>query len=145
MSVVIIILGFSMLTFPDLSRRLNSLLADLDGDFWLDILQKVNPPKEPGPIGAIHDLIFRDAKALAGYAPDLRATVRARPPKELSPEELAALTAIRGLFHLMARLPVVLLTIPDHLNNDKLIDLYNGYRQILTELDEYLASAQAKS
>ncbi|MDR0547953.1 MAG: hypothetical protein LBI10_00850 [Deltaproteobacteria bacterium] len=134
-----------MLTFPDLLRRLNSLIADLDGNLWLDILQKVNPPKEAGPINSIHDLAFRDAKALAGYGPDLRAIIKSKSPKDLSAEELLALTNIRGLYHLLARLPVVLLTIPDHLTNDKLIDLYNGYRQILVELDEYLALTKAES
>jgi hypothetical protein len=134
-----------MLTFPELERRLKNLLADLDGDLWLDILRRVNPPDEPGPTNSIHDLAFRDAKALAGYAPDLRAIIRATSPKSLSPEEISALAAIRGLYHLVARLPVVLLTIPDHLTNVKLIELYNGYRQILAELDEYLALAREES
>ncbi|MDR2423031.1 MAG: hypothetical protein LBE01_06600 [Deltaproteobacteria bacterium] len=133
-----------MLSFPELERRLKNLLADLDGDFWLEILKQVNPPDEAGPVGAIHDLAFRDAKALAGYAPDLRAIIRRTSPKDLAPTDLEALMAVRGLYNLAARLPVVLLTLPDHLKNEKLIDLYNGYRQVLAELDEYAALAQAK-
>ncbi|MDR1576727.1 MAG: hypothetical protein LBT86_00655 [Deltaproteobacteria bacterium] len=132
-----------MLTLPDLARRLKGLIADLDGDLWTSILQQVNPPASVANPAAIHDLAFRDAKALTGYAPDLRAIIKKTAPKSLTAEELAALIAIRGLYHLMARLPVLLLTIPEHLTNDKLIDLYNGYRQILVELDDYLALAKA--
>ncbi|MDR2141422.1 MAG: hypothetical protein LBR11_06480 [Deltaproteobacteria bacterium] len=134
-----------MLTFPELERRLQGLLTDLDGDLWAEILQQVNPPDQAGPVAVIHDMAFRDAKALAGYAPDLRAIIRRSPPKDLSPADLAALKGIKGLYNLLARLPVLLLTNPDHLKNDKLIELYNGYRQILVELNEYLALAKAEA
>jgi hypothetical protein len=120
------------------------LIADLDGDLWAQILQEVNPPKSLGPVGAIHDLIFRDAKALAGYVPDIRAIIRKTSAKDLSQAEVASLIVIRGYFNLLARFPVVLLTIPEHGDNEKLIDLYNGFRQILVELDEYLALTKAE-
>jgi hypothetical protein len=132
-----------MLSFPQLERRILGLMADLDGELWSQILQEVNPPQSLGPVNAIHDLVFRDAKALAGYVPDIRAIIRKTSPKSLNHEEVQALISIRGFFNLLARFPVVLLTIPDHLDNEKLIDLYNGFRQIIVELDEYLALAKA--
>jgi hypothetical protein len=130
-----------MLTFPELERRLNGLLTNLDGELWPEILKQVNPPEPPQSPDTIHDMAFRDAKALAGYAPDLRAIIRSKPPKSLTPEELQSINVIRGLYNLAARLLVLLLTIPDLLTNNNLIDLYNGYRQILVELDSYLLLA----
>ncbi|MDR1608726.1 MAG: hypothetical protein LBT38_10025 [Deltaproteobacteria bacterium] len=133
-----------MLTFPQLQRRLNGLLADLDGDLWADILAQVNPPDKIEKPAAIHDLLFRDAKALAGYGPDLRAIMAKTAPQSLTPPELEAFINIRGLYHLLARLPVSLLTIPDYAAHEQLVDLYNGYRQILVEVDAYLTLAKTE-
>ncbi|MDR1083433.1 MAG: hypothetical protein LBP22_00905 [Deltaproteobacteria bacterium] len=130
-----------MLTFAELERRLRGLVNNLDGELWPGLLQKINPPQEPAPGSTLHDLAFRDAKALAGYAPDLRAIIQKTSPRSLPQEELTAVTAIKGLFNLMARLPVLLLTIEEHRTNQNLIDVYNGYRQILLELDQYLTLA----
>ncbi|MDR1395571.1 MAG: hypothetical protein LBK52_05330 [Deltaproteobacteria bacterium] len=130
-----------MLTFPELERRLLGLIANLDGELWPELLKQVNPPDTSGPAPALHDLAFRDAKALAGYVPDLRALIRRTSPQDLTAADRIAFLNIRGLYNLLARLPVLLLTMPDHLQNTNLIDLHNGFRQILLELDDYAALA----
>jgi hypothetical protein len=132
-----------MMTFAQLDRRLRVLLEDLDGDFWPALLEELDPPRSYPKSEAVHDLCFRDAKALAGYVPDLRAIMRRTPARGLSGEDLAALGSIRGLLNFSARLPVLILSHPDYLGNANLIDVYNGYRQTLREVDEYLALAAA--
>jgi hypothetical protein len=127
-----------MLTFARLDRRLRGLLADLDGELWDALLEELKPPKFPNP-EAIQDMCFRDAKALAGYVPDLRAVMRGVSPKDLNPAELEALMALKGLFRLTARLPLLLLSLPEHQKTEGLIELHNGYRQTLREIDDYLA------
>jgi hypothetical protein len=134
-----------MLTFAQLDKRLRSLLEDLDGDFWPALLEELDPPRSRPKSETVHDLCFRDAKALAGYVPDLRAIMARTPAKGLSGEDLAALASIRGLLNFSARLPVLILAHPDYLENENLIAVYNGYRQTLRELDEYAAFASAGS
>jgi hypothetical protein len=130
-----------MLTFAQLESRLTGLMEDLDGELWTDLLGALNPPGEGPKPETVHDMCFRDAKALAGYVPDIRAIIKANSSKALPPSEVEALKALKGLLNLAARLPVVLLTMPDYRENQNLIDLYNGYRQTLKEIDEYLALA----
>ena len=130
-----------MLTFAQLESRLTGLMEDLDGELWTGLLAGLNPPGELPKPETVHDMCFRDAKALAGYIPDLRAVIKANSPKALPASEMEALRALKGLLNLAARLPVVILTMPEYQNNQNLIDLYNGYRQTLKEIDEYLALA----
>ncbi|MDR2367152.1 MAG: hypothetical protein LBF58_03440 [Deltaproteobacteria bacterium] len=130
-----------MLTFEKIEKRLKLLLEDLDGDFWASILEQLNPPENFPKPETVHDLCFRDSKALAGYVPDVRAVMRSIPPKSLPAEELAALRSIRGILNFSARLPVLILYYPDYRENENLINVYNGYRQTLKEMDDYLALA----
>jgi hypothetical protein len=130
-----------MLTFSQLESRLTGLMEDLDGELWAGLLEGLNPTDGfPNP-DTVHEMCFRDAKAVAGYVPDLRAVMKANSPKGLPPAEAAALRGLKGLLNFAARLPVILLSMPDYHGNQNLIDLYNGYRQTLKELDEYLALA----
>ncbi|MDR1487005.1 MAG: hypothetical protein LBT62_03265 [Deltaproteobacteria bacterium] len=131
-----------MLTFQQLDKRIKGLIEDLDGDLWRTILAELNPPDEFPKAQSVHDLCFRDAKALAGYVPDLRAIMKAASPKSLSPQELEALKSLKGLFNFSARLPVMLLTLQDYKDHQNLIDVYNGYRQTLKEIDDYLLLTQ---
>ncbi|MDR0622206.1 MAG: hypothetical protein LBJ61_10070 [Deltaproteobacteria bacterium] len=130
-----------MLTFSKIEKRLRLLLEDLDGEFWTNLLERLNPPENFPKTETVHDLCFRDAKALAGYVPDLRAVMRNNLPKDLPEEEVAALRAVRGLLNFSARIPVLILYYPDYRENENLINVYNGYRQTLRELDDYLARA----
>ncbi|MDR2352037.1 MAG: hypothetical protein LBF22_02550 [Deltaproteobacteria bacterium] len=126
-----------MKTFSELLIRLAGLSANLDGELWDSILSNLNPPEGyPNP-AEIQDLAFRDAKAFTGYVPDLRNIMKKNAPSELSATELQNFRAILGFYNLSARLPVLLLSIPDHKETEQLIDLYNGFRQILLELNEY--------
>jgi hypothetical protein len=130
-----------MLTFSQVHNRMAGLLEDLDGEVWADILASLNPPEAfPSP-ESVHELCFRDVKALAGYIPDLRAAIKARSAKSLEASELAALKSVKSLLNFAARLPAVMLTMPDYKDNQNLIDVFNGYRQTLKDLDEYIALA----
>ncbi|MDR2302911.1 MAG: hypothetical protein LBF38_12870 [Deltaproteobacteria bacterium] len=128
-----------MLSFATIEKRLKLLLEDLDGEYWTSILDQLNPPENFPKHELVHDLCFRDSKALAGYIPDLRATMRSSPPKSLPSEEVLALRSLRGLLNFSARLPVLILLFPQYRDNENLINVYNGYRQTLKEIDEYLA------
>jgi hypothetical protein len=130
-----------MLTFNQLEKRLKFLLEDLDGDFWASILEQLNPPGNFPKSETVHDLCFRDSKALAGYIPDLRTIMVKTSPKSLQNEELTSLRSIRGLLNFAARIPVLILLHPDYRDNENLINVYNGYRQTLKELDDYLGQA----
>ncbi|MDR1296982.1 MAG: hypothetical protein LBO05_06345 [Deltaproteobacteria bacterium] len=132
-----------MLTLPQLDKRLQLLLVDLDGDFWTDMLDQLDPPEKTPPSARVHDLCFRDSKALAGYIPDLRTILRETSPRRLSAEDMAALKSIRGLLNFSARLPVLILSHPDYGRNENLINVYNGYKQTLREINAYLAIAEA--
>jgi hypothetical protein len=126
-----------MKSYSQLLARLAGLSAHLDGELWDKLLTLLDPPKAYGSPSECQDMAFRDAKALAGYVPDLRNLMAKTSPKELAPEELQSLTAIWGFYQLAARLPVLLLSLEEHKANEQLIDLYNGFRQILLELKEY--------
>jgi hypothetical protein len=130
-----------MLTFVQLYSRMIGLLENLDGDLWTGLIAELNPPESfPAP-ETLHELSFRDAKALAGYIPDLRSIIKSNSPKSLETSELIAVRNLKSLLNLAARLPVILLSMPDYKDNQNLIDVYNGYRQTLKELDEYIALA----
>ncbi|MDR2613249.1 MAG: hypothetical protein LBG06_10680 [Deltaproteobacteria bacterium] len=131
-----------MKTFAELHRRLIGLASGLDGELWDQLLASLNPPDEFPRDSQLQDLAFRDAKALGGYVPDLRNVMKNTSPRDLTAEEYQAFCGIAALYNLAARLPVVLLSIPDYKPNSNLIDLYNGYRQILAEIFAYLAIAE---
>jgi hypothetical protein len=128
-----------MLSFSQIDKRIKGLMEDLDGDLWRTILEELNPPTSFPKPETVHDLCFRDSKALAGYVPDLKAIMKANSPKSLSPEEIAALRSLKGIFNFSARLPVIILSLGDYRDNQNLIDVYNGYRQTLKDIDDYLA------
>jgi hypothetical protein len=130
-----------MLTFAQLYGRMIGLLENLDGDLWTGLIAELNPPESFPTPETIHELGFRDAKALAGYIPDLRSIIKSNSPKSLETSELIAVRNLKSLLNLAARLPVILLSMPDYKDNQNLIDVYNGYRQTLKELDEYIALA----
>ncbi|MDR0354191.1 MAG: hypothetical protein LBJ64_00405 [Deltaproteobacteria bacterium] len=130
-----------MLSFRQIDKRLGLLLADMDGDLWTSILAELNPPDGRPRSEMVHDLCFRDAKALAGYIPDLRAVMGRVSPQSLDFDELAAFKSIRGLLNFAARIPILILYHPDYTDNQNLISFYNGFRQTLKEVDEYLALA----
>ncbi|MDR1315151.1 MAG: hypothetical protein LBQ12_16055 [Deltaproteobacteria bacterium] len=132
-----------MKTFVELHRRLIGLASGLDGELWDRLLASLNPPGETPGDAKLQDLAFRDAKALGGYVPDLRKVMRDSPPASVTAEEYQAFCGIAALYNLAARLPVVLLSIPDYRENANLIELYNGYRQTLSEIFSYLAAAEA--
>ncbi|MDR1041987.1 MAG: hypothetical protein LBR80_17835 [Deltaproteobacteria bacterium] len=131
-----------MKTFVELHRRLIGLVSRLDGELWDRLLASMSPPDEMPRDSQIQDLAFRDAKALGGYVPDLRKVMRDSDPKALSAPEYQAFCGIAALYNLSARLPVLLLSIPDYRDNANLIELYNGYRQTLAEIFAYLAAAE---
>ena len=130
-----------MLTFNQLYSRMMGLLEDLDGELWTGLLDRLNPPSDYPPPETVHELCFRDAKALAGYIPDLRALIKAQSPKSLDTLDLISVKKIKGLLNFAARLPAMTLSMPDYKDNQNLIDVYNGYRQTLKELSEYIALA----
>ncbi|MDR1035833.1 MAG: hypothetical protein LBT40_04485 [Deltaproteobacteria bacterium] len=134
-----------MKTFAELHRRLIGLVSGLDGEVWDNLLASLNPPREIPRDSMIQDLAFRDAKALGGYVPDLRKVMKDTSPKDLAAEEYKAFCGIAALYNLAARLPVVLLSIPDYAENQNLIELYNGYRQTLSEIFAYLALAEKQA
>jgi hypothetical protein len=128
-----------MLTFSELDKRLRGLTVNLDGQRWLELLDELDPPKKkPTNLPAIHDMFFRDTKALAGYMPDLRTIMSKISPKSLSDKEKEALLSVSGLLNFSARLLVLLLLLPDYQETEVLIELYNGYRQILCDINGYL-------
>jgi hypothetical protein len=131
-----------MKTFAELHRRLLGLATRLDGELWEDMLKELDPPKQFPRDALTQDLAFRDAKALAGYVPDLRKLMRDLSPGSLPEDEVIAFATVFSLYNLAARLPVLLLSIPDYKDNQPLIDLYNGYRQVLVELGSYLNLAE---
>ncbi|MDR2200475.1 MAG: hypothetical protein LBR53_13695 [Deltaproteobacteria bacterium] len=126
-----------MKTFSELFLRLSGLAGHLGGGLWEDVLSRLNPPESAPADGEIQEMAFRDAKAMAGYVPDLRRILASNPPGGLGPEERLAFGAVYGFYNLTARIPVVLLTIEDHRKTEQLVELYNGFRQVLLELKEY--------
>jgi hypothetical protein len=131
-----------MKTFSELHRRLIGLASGLDGEVWDRLLASLNPPGEIPSASHIQDLAFRDAKALGGYVPDLRKVMQATSPKSLDAGEYRAFCGIAAMYNLAARLPVVLLSVPEHRDDANLVEMYNAYRQTLAEIYAYLAMAE---
>ncbi|MDR2340079.1 MAG: hypothetical protein LBF40_08105 [Deltaproteobacteria bacterium] len=131
-----------MKTFSELLSRLSGLCSHMDGELWDRLLSELNPPASYPPPSGPQDLAFRDVLALSGYAPDLRRLLEKNPPKGLDPSEKAAFIAVMGYYSLAARIPVLLLGIDEHKGSNQLMDLWNGFRQLLAELAEYRGLAE---
>lgn len=131
-----------MKTFAELNKRLAVLTSGLDGDFWREMLAGVNPPKKFPEEQAFLDMVFRDSKAIGGYIPDVMAVMRKHLPSEISGEEILALGGILGYIQLVSRMLLMILMMPRYNDHDDLINTFNGYRQTLVFIEEYLAQAE---
>ena|GEM_PF-1976561 len=130
-----------MKNFTELSHRLQSLTAGLDGELWRQMLKEIDPPRRLPPEQEVLDMIVRDSKAISGYVPDLMAVMRRHVPSELSPADHQALMGIQGLLQLVIRLLLMILLIPRYNDHEDLITNFNAYRQTLTFVEDYLAQA----
>jgi len=128
-----------MKDFTELNQRLQNLTAGLDGELWLRMMTEADPPRSMPPEQEILDLVFRDAKAVSGYVPDLMALMRRHVPGELDSANRQALAGILGLIQLIVRLLIMILLIPRYLDHEDLISTFNAYRQTLTFVQDYLA------
>ena len=133
-----------MKTFIELNHRLQNLTAGLDGELWRRMLAEVDPPGRLPPEDEVLDLVFRDAKAISGYVPDLMAIMRRHIPGELDQVERQALAGILGLIQLVVRLLLMLILNPRHQDHADLIANFNAYRQTLTFVEDYLAQADRR-
>lgn len=133
-----------MKNFAELLIRLQNLLAGLDGDLWRQMMAGVEPPQKlPGEQDVL-DMVFRDAKAFSGYIPDMMAIMRKNVPAELSPEEVQALKGIMGGIQLITRMLLMILLVPKYNDHEDLITTFNGYRQSLIFVEDYLSQAEKK-
>lgn len=128
-----------MKDFIELHVRLQNLTAELDGDLWRRMMAETAPPRKFPEEQAALDMIFRDAKAVGGYVPDLMALMRRRPAEELERADRQALTGILGLIQLLIRLLLMILLLPRYHDHEDLINTFNAYRQTLTLVEDYLA------
>jgi hypothetical protein len=126
-----------MKTFSELLIRLSGLTIHLGGDPWDTALEGLRPPESSGDAAAIHDMAFRDAKALAGYVPDLRNIMSKTRAAALGPDERRAFAAVYGFYNLASRIPALLLTSGICPEAERLKDLYYGFRSTLAELRAY--------
>jgi hypothetical protein len=133
-----------MKDFTDLNARLQNLTAGLDGELWRRFMTEADPPRSLPPEQEILDLVFRDAKAVSGYVPDLMSVMRRNAPEELDAANRQALTGILGLIQLIVRLLFMILLIPRYLDHEDLITTFNAYRQTLTFVEGYLAQADRR-
>ena len=133
-----------MKDFTELNQRLQNLTAGLDGELWLRMMTEADPPRSMPPEQEILDLVFRDAKAVSGYVPDLMALMRRHVPGELDSANRQALAGILGLIQLMVRLLIMILLFPRYLDHEDLISTFNAYRQTLTFVEDYLARANQR-
>ncbi|MCL2029008.1 MAG: hypothetical protein FWG97_01090 [Deltaproteobacteria bacterium] len=133
-----------MKNFIELNHRLQNLTAGLDGELWRRMLAEVNPPCLLPPEDEVLDLVFRDAKAISGYVPDLMAIMRRHVPGELDQDNRQALAGILGLIQLVVRLLLMLILNPRHQDHPDLKTNFNAYRQTLTFVEDYLAQADRR-
>ncbi|MDR2935670.1 MAG: hypothetical protein LBV70_07345 [Candidatus Adiutrix sp.] len=130
-----------MKDFTELNARLQSLTAGLDGELWRRLMTEADPPRRLPPEQDILDLVFRDAKAVSGYVPDLMSLMRRHVPAELDAANRQALAGILGLIQLMVRILLMILLVPRYLDHEDLITTFNAYRQTFTFVEDYLAQA----
>ena len=134
-----------MKTFAELEVRLQHLLVGLDGEFWTKILYEIDPPKNIPGDQAILDMVFRDCKAVSGYIPDLMALMRKHVPQELADRDIKSLTAITGIIQIMTRILLMILLVPRYNDHEDLITTFNGYRQTLVFVGDYLKEITNKA
>ena len=130
-----------MKTFTELNARLQNLTAVLDGELWRRLMTEANPPRHLPPEQDILDMVFRDAKAISGYVPDLMSMMRRHVPGELDAADHQALTGILGFIQLAVRMLFMILLLPRYREHEDLITTFNAYRQTLTFIEDYLAQA----
>jgi len=130
-----------MKKFTELNARLQNLTASLDGELWRRLMTEANPPRYLPPEDEILDLVFRDAKAISGYVPDLMSMMRRHVPGELDAADHQALTGILGFIQLAVRMLFMILLLPRYREHEDLITTFNAYRQTLTFIEDYLAQA----
>jgi len=133
-----------MKSFVELNNRLAILVSGLDGDLWRNMLAQIKPPSKLPDEQEALDMIFRDAKAFGGYIPDIMAVMRKHVPSELPAEEIMALGVILGYVQLITRLLLQILIMPKYNDHEDLINTFNGYRQTIVFIEDYLARAENK-
>jgi hypothetical protein len=133
-----------MKDFTELNTRLQNLTAGLDGELWRRMMTGADPPRHLPSEQEVLDLIFRDAKAVSGYVPDLMAVMRRHVPGELDAANHQALTGILGLIQILTRMLLMILIVPRYLDHEDLINTFNAYRQTLTFVEDYLARADRR-
>lgn len=133
-----------MKNFVELQTRLQNLLAGLDGDLWRQMMAGVQPPKKLPEEQEVLDMVFRDAKAFSGYIPDMMAIMRKNIPAELQQGEIQALKGILGGLQLITRILLIILLVPRYNDHEDLITTFNGYRQSLIFVEDYLTQTEKK-
>lgn len=133
-----------MKTFVELQNRLSILGSSLDGDFWRNMLNEIKPPSKLPEEQQVLDMVFRDSKAFSGYIPDVMAVMRKHLPTELPPDEIMALRGIFSYVQLITRILLLILLVPRYNDHQDLITTFNGYRQTIVFIDDYLAQAEGK-
>lgn len=128
-----------MKNFSELETRLSNLIAQLDGDLWRKMMAGVNPPKYIAPEQEALDMVYRGGKAICGYIPDLMAIMRKHVPGELPPAEAQSLKGILSYIQLMTRSLLLIMLIPRYHDHEDLITTFNGYRQTIVFVEDYLA------
>ena len=130
-----------MKDFTDLRARLQNLTAELDGDLWRRMMAEARPPEKLPVEQEVLDLVFRDAKAIGGYVPDLMAIMRRHVPGELDETNRQALVGILGLIQMVVRILLMILLVPRYHDHEDLINTFNAYRQTLIFVEDYLGQA----
>jgi len=133
-----------MKNFVELQTRLQNLLAGLDGDLWRQMMVEVQPPKKLPEEQEVLDMVFRDAKAFSGYIPDMMAIMRKNIPTELQQGEIQALRGVLGGLQLLTRILLMILLVPRYNDHEDLITTFNGYRQSLIFVEDYLTQTEIK-
>ncbi len=133
-----------MKDFLDLETRLQNLLSGLDGDLWRRMMLAIDPPGDLPPEQEVLDMVFRDAKAFSGYIPDMMAIMRRHVPWELDPANRQALKGMLGGIQLFTRILLMILLVPRYHDHEDLITTFNGYRQALLFVEDYLAQTEKK-
>lgn len=133
-----------MKTFVELENRLQNLTFGMDGDLWRDMMTAIDPPKQLPDEQEALDMVYRDGKAIGGYIPDLMAIMRKSIPAEIPASEVQALKGILGYIQMMIRSLLLIMLIPRYHNHEDLITTFNGYRQTIIFVEDYLAQAGKK-
>jgi hypothetical protein len=103
------------------------------------MVNEADPPRFMPDEQEALDMVYRDSKALGGYIPDLMSIMRKNVAGELDAANRQALTGILGHLQLMTRILMMILLLPRYHDHEDLIATFNGYRQTLKFVEEYLA------